>query len=393
MVRRLSIMAVLSFAVTAAVLAVAQPASREVVDAPSRPIQSGDTITIPVGETVLQAPIAVTHGQAVRIVGSGSGQSILTYAGPPGGCAIDLVSCYGCEVRDVDIRADSPDSTGVRYRTVADTSGKLHPTRNVLENVRLYAGSHRWKRCVDVDSLIPPGRDNNQDFYRFTRVGFFGYAESGLRINGSQAKAWTLDQCEFYGNGSARVGLDLEMSGSGVLTNNYFSGHTFASIRGSSLWAGDSILVNGGTTEATHGESLLSVGNGGYPFPVTITGYCYRGRMPANRGVVEFGKAGHLSIVGSTIWIADGYAGQPIVRCHEIPGTGAGSVSVRGCEFATHYPQSVPKKGILSAPKSWAVDWAGTTARSLNPPGPWNNDPSRNPHRSHPITADDARTR
>lgn len=389
-IRYASLFTFISACVTAVVLADAQP-TRDADDAPTRPIQSGDTITIPVGETVLLAPITVTHGQDVRIVGSGPGQSIITYAGPSGGCAIDFVSCYGCSITGVEFRTRVDGATAVRFRTVGDTSGKTHPTRNVMDNVRVTSWPKPFKRCVDVDSRVDPGKDANQDFYRFTRCNFFGYTDAGLRINGSQAKAWALDQCEFYGNGSARVGLHLEQSGSGVLTNCYFSGHTFASIHGESLWGGDTLVINGGTTEATSGESLMVVGNGGYAFPMTITGYCYRGKMPTGRGIIEYGKAGHLTITGSAFWLTDGYTGQRLIRCHEQPGTGAGSVSVRSCEFASNHPQPIPKTRILSTPHSWSVDWFGVTARSLNPPGPWNNDPAKNPHRSHNVSVADAR--
>lgn len=335
------------------------------------------------GEYTITEPITVTHGQGVTITGAGPGKTVITYAGPPGGCAVDFVSCYGCKVEGIDFRTDVPNATAIRYRTVPDTNGRIHPTRNVIDDCRFYAGSRPWARCVDVDSHVATGRDANQDFYRLNRVAFFSYADCGLRINGSQVKGWQLDQCEFYGGGSAPTGLSLKMSGSGVLNNCYFGQHTFASIHGESLWAGDSLVINGGTTEATHGESLMVAANGGYPFPTTITGYCYRGRMPTGRGVIEYGKAGHLAVSGSAFWLTNGYAGQSLIRCHEQPGTGAGSVSVRGCEFATNHPQPIPKTRILSAPHSWAVDWFGVTTRSLNPPGPWHNDPAKNPHRSY----------
>ncbi len=382
--------AAIAVVITAALWADAQPRTTT-DDAPIRPIQSGDIITIPIGETVLSAPITVTHGQNVRIVGSGSGQSILTYAGAPGGCAIDFVSCYGCTVTGVDFRTNSPNATAIRYRTVGDTSGKFHPTRNVIDDCRFDAGKHQWKRCVDVDSYVSPGRDNNQDFYRINRAAFFSYTDCGLRINGSQAKGWQIDQCEFYGRGVAPVGLHLEMAGSGLINNCYFNQHTFASIHGQSLWGNDTIIINGGTTEATSGESFIVVGTGGYAFPMTVTGYSWRGKMPTNRGIIEYGKAGHLTLMGCEFWISDGYTGQSIIRCYEQPGTGAGSVSVRGCEFATNHPQPIPRQSILSAPRSWSADWFGVTARSLSPPGPWHNDPNKNPHRSHNVSAAEGR--
>lgn len=343
------------------------------IDIPSETfdVSDGATVQLPAGNLILSQPIHYHQKTGITVRGAGLTATQLRYRGATGTSAFFLRAAYDCRFEDMTLMADVPGTNGITVSPHAHPAGKPPTSRFTAERVRFVAGNTRWHNCISWDSTLPGSSDNNNDFHDIDNCLFYGYHNAGLYVRASQAKEWRVTRCEFYGESQARIGMYLHAAGSGRIQDCSFLNHAHngAAIYGESLWSGDGLIIDGCSHESANGDRFLNTSLSGYPFPISIRGLRWRGKLPPAGAVVEHAKAGQLDMSASIISCVSGYEGLPLVACRSLPDSGVGTVRVASTEFNSHHPQDRPTS-VLSCPADWERDFTCNVARSVNGPDP-----------------------